>query len=197
MTAIRSRLVRTESICESGKALGYEPLVRMSRGEINRGTTRAHDSIFADCFEAVTGAIYVDQGWDTAKDFLTKTILVKVDGVIEDESWRDPKSYLQELSQQFEGRQPSYRTLREEGPDHNKSFTCAMYIGGQMRGLGTGHSKQDAQEIAARQGIKYYKKLEKELLAAAEADQEGIVVPGAVSTTEPGGEFDDEFDDGH
>lgn len=197
MTAVRAKLVRTESICESGKELGYEPLVRMSRGEQNRGTLRAHDSIYADCFEAVTGAIYVDQGWQAAQDFIARTILVKVDEVLKEESWRDPKSHLQELSQQFEGKTPSYRTLREEGPDHNKTFTVAMYIGGKLMGMGTGHSKQDAQEIAARQGIKYYKKLEAELLAAAEEGKEGEVVPGAVGTTEPGGKFDENFDDNH
>lgn len=91
MTAWRSALVRTESIGESGEELGYEPLVRLSKGE-KHGSSRAHAVILADCFEAVIGAIYLDQGYDAAKDFISKWILVKIDKILEDGSWRDPKS---------------------------------------------------------------------------------------------------------
>ncbi len=97
MTAWRSALVRTESIGESGEELGYEPLVRLSKGE-KHGSSRAHAVILADCFEAVIGAIYLDQGYDAARDFIAKHILVKIDKILEDGSWRDPKSYLQELA---------------------------------------------------------------------------------------------------
>ena len=110
MTAIRAALVRTESICEAGKELGYEPLVRLSRGEQN-GTERAHDVIYADCFEAVIGAIYLDQGYEVVRDFIDKHILVKTEAVIEEGSWRDPKSYVQELAQKEDGLTPVYRTL--------------------------------------------------------------------------------------
>ena len=197
MTAIRAKLVRTESICESGKALGYEPLVRLSYGEKRRGLERAHDSIYADCFEAVTGAIYVDQGWQVARDFIAKNILCKVDDVIAEETWRDPKSHLQELTQKLLAKAPVYRTLREEGPDHDKTFTVAVYVDNELKGIGTGHSKQDAQEIAARKGIKIYKQMEAELEAMAEEGRDGEVVPGAVGITEKGGEFGDDFDDKH
>ena len=81
MTALRAALVRTESIGAAGKELGYEPLVRMSKGE-QKGTERAHDSILADCFEAVIGAIYLDQGYETARKFIDKHILVKVDAIL-------------------------------------------------------------------------------------------------------------------
>lgn len=158
MTAIRAALVRTESICEAGKELGYEPLVRLSKGE-QHGTERAHDVILADCFEAVIGAIYLDQGYDVAKDFIAKYILSKTDSVIEEGTWRDPKSYVQELAQRFDGLTPVYRTLHEEGPDHDKTFTVGIYVGETLRGKGTGHSKQDAQAHAAAKGVKYYKKM--------------------------------------
>ena len=155
MTALRAALVRTESIGEAGKELGYEPLVRLSKGE-KHGSERAHDSILADCFEAVIGAIYLDQGYETAREFIDKHILVKIDGILEEESWRDPKSYLQELAQKKDGFTPVYRTLKEEGPDHDKTFKVGIYVGTKLIGTGEGHSKQEAQTKAAREGVKKY-----------------------------------------
>ena len=160
MTALRAALVRTESIGESGKELGYAPLVRLSKGEKN-GLERAHDVILADCFEAVIGAIYLDQGYDVAKDFIYKHIIVKIDTVMEEGLWRDPKSYAQELAQRIDGLTPIYHTLKEEGPDHDKKFTVGMYVGEALRGTGVGHSKQEAQTEAAREGVKWYRKIEK------------------------------------
>ena len=156
MTALRAALVRTESIGGAGKELGYEPLVRMSKGE-KMGSERAHDSILADCFEAVIGAIYLDQGYETAREFIAKHILVKIDGILEEGSWHDPKSYMQELAQKFDGVTPVYRTMKEEGPDHDKVFTVGVYVGAKLKGTGKGHSKQEAQTEAAREGVKKYR----------------------------------------
>ena len=156
MTALRAALVRTESIGGAGKELGYEPLVRMSKGE-QRGSERAHDSILADCFEAVIGAIYLDQGYEAAKKFIEKHILVKIEAILEEGSWHDPKSYIQELAQKIDGVTPVYRTLKEEGPDHDKVFTVGIYVGKTLKGTGTGHSKQEAQTEAAREGVKKYR----------------------------------------
>ncbi len=156
MTAVRAALVRTESIGAAGIELGYEPLVRLSKGEAH-GSERAHESILADCFEAVIGAIYLDQGYEAAKDFISKHILVKIDVVLEEGLWRDPKSYVQELAQKIDGVTPVYRTLREEGPDHDKKFTVGIYVGDKLKGTGTGHSKQEAQTAAAREGVKRYR----------------------------------------
>lgn len=157
MTAVRAALVRTESIGDAGKALGYAPLVRMSKGEM-MGTERAHDSILADCFEAVIGAIYLDQGYEVAREFIAKYILVKINTILEEKSWRDPKSYVQELAQKIDGETPVYKTIKEEGPDHDKVFTVGVYVGETLKGTGTGHSKQEAQTEAAREGVKMYKK---------------------------------------
>lgn len=157
MTAVRAALVRTESICDAGKELGYAPLVRMSKGE-KMGSERAHDAILADCFEAVIGAIYLDQGYEVARDFIDKHILVKIDTVLEEGLWRDPKSYVQELSQKYDGVTPSYSTLKEEGPDHDKKFTVGLYVNDELKGTGIGHSKQEAQTMAAREGVKKYRK---------------------------------------
>lgn len=157
MTAWRSALVRTESIGAAGEELGYGPLVRLSKGE-KHGSDRAHAVILADCFEAVIGAIYLDQGYDTAREFIAKHILVKIDKILEDGSWRDPKSYLQELAQHNDGATPSYKVLDEDGPDHNKTFTVGVYVGKQLKGTGTGHSKQEAEGSAAAEAVKEYLK---------------------------------------
>lgn len=155
MTAWRAALVRTESIGESGEELGYEPLVRLSKGEKN-GSERAHAVILADCFEAVIGAIYLDQGYDTAKAFIDKWILCKIDRIIEEGTWRDSKSYLQELSQHNDMAIPSYHVLKEEGPDHDKTFTVGVFVAQEKRGEGIGHSKQEAESKAAAEGVKWY-----------------------------------------
>lgn len=156
MTALRSALVRTESIGDAGKELGYGPLVLLSRGE-KQGSERAHDVILADCFEAVIGAIYLDQGYEAAKDFIYKHIIVKIDTILEEDLWRDPKSYAQELAQKLDGLTPIYKTIKEEGPDHDKTFTVGMYVADKMVGMGSGHSKQEAQTEAAREGLKKYR----------------------------------------
>jgi len=158
MTSLRSALVRTESIGAAGYELGYEPLVRLSKGE-KQGSERAHEVIIADCFEAVIGAIYLDQGYDIAREFIAKHILSKIDTIIEEGTWRDPKSYVQELSQKVDGATPTYRTLREDGPDHDKHFVVGMYINGELFASGEGHSKQDAQTVAAKEGVRKFRKI--------------------------------------
>ena len=162
MTSWRAALVRTESIGAAGKEPGYEPLVRLSKGE-KHGSDRAHEVILADCFEAVIGAIYLDQGYDEAKKFIEKHILSKIDQILEDGSWRDPKSYLQELAQKVDSITPTYRVMKEEGPDHDKTFTVGVYVGQHLRGTGTGHSKQEAQTNAAKEGVKKYRTTSKKL----------------------------------
>lgn len=158
MTAWRSALVRTESIGAAGEELGYGPLVRLSKGE-KHGSSRAHAVILADCFEAVIGAIYLDQGYESARDFIAKHILVKIDKILEEGSWRDPKSYLQELAQHHDGATPVYKVLNEEGPDHNKTFTIGVYVSRELKGQGTGHSKQEAEGAAASEAVKLYLKM--------------------------------------
>lgn len=156
MTALRAALVRTESICDAGKELGYEPLVRLSHGE-KKGSERAHDVILADCFEAVIGAIYLDHGYEAVREFIAKHILVKIDTILEEGSWRDPKSYVQELAQRVDTATPVYRTLSEEGPDHDKIFKVGIFVNDVLTGVGEGHSKQEAQTAAAREAVKKYR----------------------------------------
>ncbi|MDR1197285.1 MAG: ribonuclease III [Candidatus Nomurabacteria bacterium] len=157
LTSWRSALVRTESIGAAGKDLGYEPLIRMSRGE-KRGSERARDHILANAFEALIGAIYLDQGYDVAAEFISKHILSKTEQILNDKSWRDPKSYLQEVAQQVEGKTPSYKVLREDGPDHDKVFEIGVFVSGKLQGKGSGSSKQAAQQEAAKDALEHYEK---------------------------------------
>lgn len=157
LTAWRSALVRTESIGAAGERLGYEKLIRMSRGE-KHGSARARQQILANAFEATTGAIYLDKGYEAAKKYITDNILSTLPQILEEESWRDPKSYLQEISQAKDGFTPVYRVIKEDGPDHEKTFTLGVFVGDKKMGEGEGPSKQIAQQEAAREAIRKYKK---------------------------------------
>jgi ribonuclease-3 len=157
LTSWRSALVRTESICEAGKQLGYEPLIRMSKGE-KRGSERARNHILANAFEAVIGAIYLDQGYEAARALVAELILSKTKQILDDKSWRDPKSYLQEVTQQTEKQTPSYRLINEDGPDHDKVFEIGVYAGRKLLGKGVGPSKQQAQQEAAKDALGKYRK---------------------------------------
>jgi len=156
LTSWRAALVRTESIAAAGSALEFEPLVRMSRGE-KRGSERARQHILANAFEALIGAIYLDQGYDEAAKFISKHILGKTEAILADESWRDPKSYLQELSQRIDNQTPTYKVIEEDSPDHDKTFTVGVYVNKKLIGKGNGTSKQMAQQEAAKNAIKSYK----------------------------------------
>ncbi len=160
LTAWRSALVRTESIGAAGERLGYEKLIRMSRGE-KQGSVRARQQILANAFEATTGAIYLDKGYEAAKKYITDNILSTLPQILEEESWRDPKSYLQEISQARDGFTPIYKVLKEDGPDHDKNFTLGVFVGDKKMGEGEGPSKQTAQQEAAREAIRKYKNNEK------------------------------------
>jgi ribonuclease-3 len=155
LTNWRSALVRTESIGAASGRLNFESMIRLSKGE-KRGSDRAKQQILANSFEAVTGAIYLDQGYDVAKKFIHENIISTLPQILETGSWRDPKSYLQEVTQEKESQTPSYKVLSEDGPDHDKIFTLGVFIGKKLRGSGSGSSKQAAQQKAAEEALKYY-----------------------------------------
>lgn len=157
LTNWRSALVRTESIGAAAASLGFEPYLRLSRGE-KRGTPRARAQILANSFEAVIGAIYLDQGYEAAKRFISDNLLITFREILETGSWMDPKSHLQEVVQSQEGHTPQYRVLEEDGPDHDKTFTVGVFVDGALRGKGTGPSKQTAQVAAAEAALKASKR---------------------------------------
>lgn len=156
LTNWRSALVRTESIGAAATRYNFEPLLRLSRGE-KRGTPRARAQILANCYEAVVGALYLDQGYDAAKQFIEKSLLTTFAAILESGSWMDPKSHLQEQAQSRDGHTPVYKVLSEEGPDHEKTFTVGVYVNGKLKGQGGGPSKQAGQQEAAAEALLAYK----------------------------------------
>lgn len=155
LTNWRSALVRTESIGAAAAKLGFESLLRLSRGE-KHGTDRARAQILANSFEAVIGALYLDQGYEAAKVFITDNLLITFADILAKGSWMDPKSHLQEVVQSHEGFTPVYKVISEEGPDHDKRFTVGVYVDGKLKGTGSGPSKQAGQQQAAEEALKAY-----------------------------------------
>lgn len=152
LTNWRSSLVRTESISAAATKLGFEPYLRLSRGE-KRGTDRARAQILANSFEAVLGAVYLDKGYEAAKAIIDKNILSTFAEILETGSWLDPKSRFQELAQSQIGHTPVYRVMNETGPDHDKVFTVGVYVESELYGEGSGPSKQSAQQAAAEKAL--------------------------------------------
>lgn len=155
LTNWRSSLVRTESISAAADKFNFEPLLRLSRGE-RRGSERARGQILANSYEAVVGALYIDQGYEASKNFIQKSILATFKDILDSGSWMDPKSHLQEVAQNREGHTPIYKVLSEEGPDHDKIFTIGVFIGDKLKGKGQGPSKQIGQQKAARIALDAY-----------------------------------------
>lgn len=155
LTNWRSSLVRTESIGAAAQRLNFGDYLRLSRGE-KRGSDRAKQQILANCFESVIGAIYLDKGYKSAEDFITKNILSTFESILESGAWMDAKSRLQELSQSKVGFTPSYKVISEEGPDHEKTFEVGVYVDEKLFGKGKGPSKQLAQQRAAEVALKKF-----------------------------------------
>jgi ribonuclease-3 len=157
LTNWRSSLVRTESISAAAGRNEFEPLLRLSRGE-RRGTDRARAQILANGYEAVVGALYLDQGYDAASAFIHKSLISTFQEILDTGSWMDPKSHFQEVAQSKEGSTPVYKVLSEDGPDHDKVFTVGVFVNGKLKGEGQGPSKQAGQQAAATIALKQYAK---------------------------------------
>lgn len=156
LTAIRAALVNTITISEVASELGFNKELLLSKGEA-KDMGRARQAILANTFEAVIGAIYLDQGYEAVKVFISKNLLPRTEKIIEDSLWVDAKSKFQEKAQEHTGVTPSYQTLEETGPDHDKQFTVGVFIGHEHVASGSGKSKQDAEQESARNGLKIKK----------------------------------------
>lgn len=148
LTNWRSALVKTESLAAVAQALNIAPYFKLSRGEA-KGNARSHALISANAIEAIIGAIYLDQGYDAAKGFITREVISALPQILAEGTWMDPKSKFQELAQNQFGLTPSYKVMEEAGPDHDKLFTVGVYVGDRLFGQGDGSSKQAAQQVAA------------------------------------------------
>ena len=148
LTNWRSALVKTESLASVAEKLNISPYFKLSRGE-SKGNARSHALISANAIEAIIGAIYLDQGYDAAKGFITTQIISTLPQILAEGTWMDPKSKFQELAQNQFGLTPNYKVMDENGPDHDKTFTVGVYVGDRLFGQGNGSSKQAAQQVAA------------------------------------------------
>lgn len=152
LTSYRAALVNTLSLAEAADALKVNDMLLLSRGE-KRDTGRARQIILADAFEAVLGAIYLDQGYAAAEAFLAAHLYPKIDGIVKNRAWQDAKSRFQEKAQDEAGVTPHYQTVSETGPDHDRRFVVALYIGEKEVARGEGKSKQEAEQAAAKAGL--------------------------------------------
>ena len=148
LTSWRSALVKGRTLSDLAKDLDMNEYLLLSRGEA-KSEGRAREFILANAYEALIGAIYLDQGMDKTTQFVNNHLIKLLPEIIKKGLHRDPKSYLQEIFQAKEKTTPIYKVIKEIGPDHNKEFIIGVFIGNRLLGEGKGNSKQLAQRAAA------------------------------------------------
>ncbi|TAN33647.1 ribonuclease III [Patescibacteria group bacterium] len=154
LTNWRAALVNAKMLASIAYEIGMESYLFLSHGEAKDAGTKARDFIMANTIEALIGAIYLDRGYDVTRQFVARWVLVKLPHVLENGLYMDAKSRFQESAQELVGVTPSYRVLKEEGPDHNKFFKVGIYLNGELVAAGEGTSKQEAQTEAAEAALK-------------------------------------------
>ena len=152
LTAIRAALVNTISIADASTKLNINDFLLLSKGE-ERDTGRARQYILANTFEAIVGALYLDQGYEAAKEFIAAQLFDRTELIVEKKLWQDAKSRFQELSQEHVGVTPSYITLGQTGPDHDRVFTVGAFLRNDAIAEGQGRSKQEAEQEAAEKAL--------------------------------------------
>ena len=152
LTAVRAALVNTVSLSESSSKMGLNDFLLMSKGEA-RDTGRARQYILANAFESCIGALYVDQGYEVAKEFIATHLFPKTELIVEKQLWQDPKSRFQELAQEHVSITPTYELISQEGPDHDRIFTIGVFLHKEQVATGEGRSKQEAEQQAAEKAI--------------------------------------------
>jgi len=154
LTSYRSALVNTHSLSKVALHIGIDEYLLLSKGE-SKDIGRARAIIHADTIEAIIGAVYLDRGYDAVANFISSYLLeiIDIDEIVKNKTWLDAKSRFQERAQEMTGFTPSYRTMKEAGPDHNKSFTLGVFLGDVQVALGTGLSKQEAEQKAAEKAL--------------------------------------------
>lgn len=152
LTAYRSSLVNATTIGEIALTLGMNEYLLLSKGEA-KDVGKARGYILANTYEAYVGAVYLDRGYDIAKDFIARTLFNKIDTIVANKLWRDHKSLIQEKSQEYLNITPAYKVLYEVGPDHDKHFTIGIFFGDELVAEGKGKSKQEAEQEAAHRAL--------------------------------------------
>lgn len=152
LTAYRAALVNTKSISAIARELGFNDYLFLSKGE-SKDQGKARLSILADTYEAFIGAVYLDKGYEIVKNFITESLLIHTDEIIEEGKYKDAKSLVQELAQEKLAITPSYKVISESGPDHNKKFVVGIYFAEEEICQAEGRSKQEAETEAAKGAI--------------------------------------------
>lgn len=152
LTAVRAALVNTVSLSAASEKLNVNEYMLMSKGE-SKDTGRARAYILANAFEAFVGALYLDDGYDRAAQFIGDSLFAKTEDIVERRLWQDPKSRFQELAQEHYSTTPTYDTLSTDGPDHDRTFTIGVFLKKNKVAEGTGRSKQEAEQAAAEAAI--------------------------------------------
>jgi ribonuclease III len=152
LTAVRAALVNTVSLSSASERLGINAFLLMSKGEA-KDVGRARQYILANAFEACIGAMYLDQGYETARNFIANRLFPKTEEIVHKRLWQDAKSRFQELAQEYASVTPTYETISQEGPDHDRVFTVGVYLRGQLIAEGSGRSKQEAEQQAAEKAV--------------------------------------------
>lgn len=153
LTNWRASLVNAKMLSELASELNLNDFLFLSRGEAKEVNTKARQYILANAFEAVVGAMYLDQGIAPCEMFIQNVLLPRLPHILEHELYRDPKSSFQEASQEKVGITPTYRVMSETGPDHAKIFTIGVFLATDLIATGNGSSKQEGEEAAARAAL--------------------------------------------
>jgi len=152
LTSYRAALVNSDTISEAASKLGMNDYLLLSKGEA-KDVGKARQYILANVFESFVGALYLDQGYDAADEFIASCLFGKIDTIIKKGLFKDSKSLIQEKAQEHAGVTPSYRVIKEFGPDHDKMFTVGIYFGDELIAEGGGKSKQEAEQKAAHAAL--------------------------------------------
>ncbi len=153
LTNWRAALVNAKMLADIAHRLGLESYLYLSRGEAKDNNQKARNYILANSMEALIGAIFLDQGFEGAKVFITKNVLIELPSILAHKLYIDAKSRFQEMAQDKVGITPSYQVLSESGPDHNKKFVIGVYLEDELVAKGEGTSKQEAQMHAAEKAL--------------------------------------------
>ncbi len=152
LTSYRAALVNALTCAKVAIELGVNNFLLLSKGEA-KDVGRARQYILANTLEAIIGAIYLDQGYEFAKKFILEHVTPLTDEILQTKSWIDAKSRFQERAQEITGTTPSYKVIKEVGPDHDKHFTSAVFLGEEKIAEGQGVSKQEAEQEAAASAL--------------------------------------------
>ncbi len=153
LTSWRAALVNADSLSNIARRLDLNDFLLLSRGE-GKDTGKARNYILANTLEAFIGAIYLDQGYEKAKDFIEKNLIGELSEILKKGLFKDAKSRFQEEAQERTGITPSYKVVKEWGPDHARNFIIGVFLGEGLVAEGRGSSKQEAEVDAAKNALK-------------------------------------------